>query len=106
MVSLRVLALLPAVKQRPMILLHLSTAMVVLIGALSAPANANAQSDPYHITPSEKAACTQDAERLCARTYPDEQKMLGCMLTNKASLTPGCLVVFNAGMKRRHLGAR
>ena len=77
-----------------------------LIAAAVAAQSVHAQDDPYHITPAEKAACTSDAERLCAGTYPDEGKLIGCMTTNKASLTPSCLVVFNAGMKRRRLVAR
>ena len=77
-------------------------AMVILIGVLCAH-EAHAQADPYHITESEKAACTPDAERLCASSYPDEAKLLGCMESNKASLSPPCLVVFNAGVKRRRL---
>ena len=30
--------------------------------------------DQMHITGAEKAACTQDALRLCSGTYPDEEK--------------------------------
>ena len=79
------------------------TTTIILIGTLSVPAIAHAQDDPYHITETEKAACTPDAERLCASSYPDERKLLSCMETNKASLSPSCLVVFNAGVKRRRL---
>ena len=68
----------------------------IVASAVACPAPAFAQSDPYEITEMEKAACTSDATRLCAASYPDEGKLLGCMLANKASLTPGCLVVFNA----------
>ncbi len=57
--------------------------------------------DAFHVTEAEKAACTQDAERLCASAYPDEQKLLACMKANRASLGPTCLPVFDAGMKRR-----
>ena len=67
---------------------------------------AHAQSVSYNITPAEKAACTADATRLCFNTYPDEQKLLGCMEANKTSLTKSCFVVFNAGLKRRHLVVR
>ena len=80
--------------------------VIALTGALGAPVVAYGQADPYHVTDKEKAACTPDAERLCASSYPDERKLLACMEANKASLSSGCLVVFNAGIKRRHLGAR
>ena len=76
---------------------------VLLAPIASASTPARAQSDPYRITEAEKAACTGDAARLCADTYPDEGKLLVCMETNKSSLTPSCLVVFDAGVKRRRL---
>ena len=82
------------------------TLLAVLIGAVVAPAAADAQPDPYHITGAEKAACTGDAMRLCASTYPDEGKLLACMQVNRTALSPGCLGVFDAGVKRRHLVAR
>ena len=59
--------------------------------------------DVFHITEAEKAACTQDAERLCASAYPDEQQLLACMKANRASLGPICLPVFEAGLKQRGL---
>ena len=67
------------------------------------PAVAQTTDDPYHLTENEKAACTDDAERLCANAYPDEKKLLACMKTNRSSLSATCLPVFDAGMKRRHL---
>ncbi|MCX8256216.1 protein of unknown function [Beijerinckiaceae bacterium RH AL1] len=70
------------------------------------PSAAQAQSDPYHITATEKAACTADAVRLCSDAYPDEHKLMSCMVENRASLTKVCLVVFEAGLKRRHLVSR
>ena len=65
-----------------------------------------AASDPYHITSGEKAACTEDAIRLCSGAYPDERKLLSCMAANRSSLTDSCLVVFDAGLKRRRLVSR
>ena len=59
--------------------------------------------DVYKLTAAEKAACTQDAARLCADTYPDEQKLLVCMKANRASLSSACLPSFDAGMARRGL---
>jgi hypothetical protein len=62
-----------------------------------------AQVDPLDVTPEEKALCQGDAERLCAYTYPDENKLLACMRANRAALTPKCLQAFDAGLKRRGL---
>ena len=60
-------------------------------------------SDTFHLSEAEIAACTSDAERLCASTYPDEQQLLICMKANRASLGQTCLPVFDAGLKRRGL---
>lgn len=59
--------------------------------------------DPYHITPDEKAACTQDATRLCPSAYPDERRLITCMKANRSSLSAACLAAFDAGIKRRGL---
>ena len=57
----------------------------------------------YSVTPNEKAACMQDAVRLCIQTYPNEDALISCMRTNRAQLSPSCLTVFDAGLKRRHM---
>lgn len=62
-----------------------------------------AQSDEFHISNAEKAACTGDAERLCFSSYPDERKLLACFHENIASLSPQCATVFKAGLKSRGL---
>ena len=59
--------------------------------------------DVYHLSAGEMAACTEDATRLCADTYPDEQKLLVCMKANRAALSPTCLSSFDAGIARRGL---
>ena len=59
--------------------------------------------DPMRITPAEKAACTQDATRLCSGTYPDEAKLLECMKANRAALSAACGTAFDAGVRRRGL---
>ncbi len=63
----------------------------------------SAPKDPYKITAKERAACTADAVRFCAHTYPDENQLLSCMKSNRTSLSAICLVAFDAGLKRRHL---
>ena len=77
--------------------------LVVILGILAGlPSLALAETtDKYHVTPQEKAACTEDAVRLCIQAYPDEDKLIVCMKTNRSQLSPGCLVVFDAGLKRR-----
>ena len=64
---------------------------------------ANAQGDKYQITAEEKAACTPDAMRLCSAAYPDEDKLMSCLKTNRASLSAQCAAVFKAGLKERGL---
>ena len=59
--------------------------------------------DPLRITPAEKAACTQDATRLCSGTYPDEARLLECMKANRAALSAACGTAFDAGVRRRGL---
>ena len=64
---------------------------------------ARAQTDKYHITPAEQAACQPDAERLCSAAYPDEDKMIACMRANRRALSATCKPIFIAGLKRRGL---
>ena len=68
--------------------------------------SAHSSADEYHLTAAEKAACTGDAERLCANTYPDENKLLACMEANERALSANCDAVFKAGVKRRHLASK
>ena len=77
----------------------------VLLGltAVLAPHAALTAGDKYKISGKEKAACTVDAMRLCLNTYPDEDLLLSCMKSNRASLSATCLSAFDAGLKRRHL---
>ena len=72
---------------------------------LSLPASASVEKAPvdkYHVTAEEKIACTRDAMRLCFGAYPDEDKLLTCMVQNHSELTPTCRVAFDAGVRRRH----
>ncbi len=80
-----------------------STALILSVLAWAIPCVAWAAGDQFHVTDREKAACTEDAVRLCMSTYPDEGKLLSCMKANRASLSPTCLAAFDAGVKRRHL---
>ncbi len=77
---------------------------ILTLGCIvSWPLAAIAQEDHFHATAAEKAACTADATRLCAYTWPDEDKLIGCMKANEAQLGPTCLPVFRAGIRRRGL---
>ena len=83
---------------------HLMTLRSILFTAsLMLPPIAASAADTFHLSDTEKAACTSDAQRLCAFTYPDEQQLLVCMKANRASLGQACLPVFDAGLKRRGL---
>ena len=67
------------------------------------PLTAVAQEDHFHATAAEKAACTAVATRLCAYTWPDEDKLIACMKANEAKLGPTCLPIFKAGIRWRGL---
>ena len=74
-----------------------------LAGLLAIGISAAHATDKYHVTQEERAACTDDAARLCSSAYPDEDKLLACLKMNRESLSSICLVAFDAGLKRRHL---
>ena len=76
---------------------------VCALACVLASSSAHAQVDKYQLTEAERTACTPDAERLCAASYPDEDKLMGCMKANKKALSATCAVAFNAGLKRRGL---
>ena len=76
-------------------------AMLALVSSSSV--SARADTDMFHVTAAEKAACSADAVRFCSAAYPDEMKLVGCMKQNRAQLSQICRVTFDAGMKRRHL---
>lgn len=86
------------------VFLHSTVLRSFFVGAsLMLPPIAASAADTFHLSETEKAACTSDAQRLCASTYPDEQQLLVCMKANRASLGQTCLPVFDAGLKRRGL---
>lgn len=81
----------------------MSFKILVVACIVGLPLAAIAQEDHFHATATEKAACTADATRLCAYTWPDEDKLIACMKANEAKLGPTCLPVFKAGIRRRGL---
>lgn len=83
-------------------------AAVTLLGCLTGSQMALAETsqypaDKYRITAEEMSACSMDAISLCSSSYPDEDKLLGCMKLNRVSLSATCRPVFDAGLRRRHL---
>ena len=64
---------------------------------------AAAEENKFQITSVEKAACASDAVRLCSHTYPDEDRLLGCMRGHVPDLSLVCSVTFKAGLKRRNM---
>ena len=79
-------------------MIPLRAALIVL--ALPLPALAQ---DRYQVTNAEKAACQDDAVKLCGAAYPDENALLSCMKSNVGRLTTGCRSTFVAGLRRRGL---
>lgn len=80
-----------------------STRCYVALALILLPGIALSATDKFRVTAAEKAACGEDAARLCISAYPDEDKLLRCMKQNRTSLTPACLVAFDAGVRRRRL---
>lgn len=75
---------------------------LTVITLLAIPTMAIAQTDKYQVTSEEHAACDGDAYRLCSDSQ-DQDQLLNCMRAHRPELTQGCRLVFNAGLKRRHL---
>jgi hypothetical protein len=73
---------------------------ILILG--SAP-TATGADDKYNITAQERAWCEGDAIRLCSNAGQDEDTLVICMKISRQSLTPGCRVVFDAGLRRRGL---
>jgi len=45
-------------------------------------------------TPEQRAACEQDAYRLCSQYIPDERRTGNCLRRNRISLSPACRALF------------
>lgn len=65
------------------------------------PGQYDVQTDKYHVTDAERAACQIDATKLCSDAFPDEDALLACMKTKLVQLTPLCRTTFEAGLRRR-----
>ena len=52
-------------------------------------------------TPEQRAACEQDAYRLCSQYIPDENRTANCLRRHRVSLSPACRRLFSSGRGRR-----
>lgn len=71
--------------------------------ALAQPGRYTLSESKYQITEEERAACQNDAVLFCSMAYPDEDALLSCMKSVRPKLTKTCRVVFEAGLRRRHI---
>ena len=55
------------------------------------------------VSQEEISACGADVQRLCSSEFPDETKVIACIRAKRSALSPGCIPVFKAGLKRRGL---
>lgn len=49
----------------------------------------------------QAALCRGDVMRLCLSAVPNRDQIVSCMRVNRASLSPGCRTVFDAGSRDR-----
>jgi len=66
---------------------------------LAAPTPAAAQG-----TPQQRAACEQDAYRLCSDVVPDADRTASCLRRHRMSLSPACRAAFAGKGARRSRG--
>jgi hypothetical protein len=52
-------------------------------------------------TPAQRAACEQDAYRLCSQFIPDENRTANCLRRNRLRLSPACRTLFTGKGSRR-----
>jgi hypothetical protein len=64
--------------------------------ALLAPSQIAAQG-----TPEQRAACEDEARWLCSNYIPDVEAIKGCMVRNRAHLSPRCRKMFSRDAKRQ-----
>jgi hypothetical protein len=50
-------------------------------------------------TPEQRAACEDDAMRLCQQFVPDIDRIKACMARHRAQLSPRCRVYFGGGRR-------
>jgi len=73
-----------------MLRLRILVGAAILAGQVGASAPGLAQG-----TPQQRAACTDDALRLCAAEVPNVSRITSCMKANFSRLSAGCKAVFH-----------
>jgi hypothetical protein len=56
-------------------------------------------------TPEQRAACEQDAYRLCGDAVPDADRTASCLRRHRMSLSPACRAAFSGKGARRSQGS-
>jgi hypothetical protein len=81
----------------------LQTAASCLVLGLALAAGSPATPAAAQGTPAQRAACEQDAYRLCMEFIPDENRTANCLRRKRMSLSPACRALFTgrAGRKAR-----
>jgi len=70
--------------------------------ALAAPAAPAAAQG----TPAQRAACEQDAYRLCSQFIPDENRTTNCLRRHRISLSPPCRALLSGKGARKSRSSR
>jgi type II secretory pathway component PulL len=55
-------------------------------------------------SPEQRAACQDDAMRLCNQYVPDVNRITACMSQKRRYLSPRCRAVFGGGAKKKRAG--
>ena len=78
-----------------------SAGVALLLGLALSAWNSPA---PAQGTPEQRAACENDAMRLCGQFIPDVQRITSCMAGQRRYLSVRCRAVFDGGSRRRRAG--
>jgi hypothetical protein len=55
-------------------------------------------------TPQQRAACENDAMRVCGQHVPDVNRITQCMIQNQKRLSPACRASMRPPAKKRRAG--
>jgi hypothetical protein len=77
-------------------ILFASLAALFASAVLSVPAAAQG-------TPEQRAACQDDAQRVCGQFIPDVDRITSCMIANRRYLSSDCRRAMEAGRNRGRL---
>ena len=72
--------------------LKICAGAALVLGAIIVGGGAGAHE--YRGTADQQASCTPDVFRLCWSEVPDVSRIVGCLKSNRAQLSPGCRAVF------------